>query len=213
MNDAYVQYGCGLSAPKSWRNFDASPTLQMQRLPLLGSLFRSSLFSNKGFLIFPLNVEHADIVSGLPLKKESCDAIYCSHILEHLALNDFRLALRNTYSYLKPGGVFRLVLPDLETLAREYLESEDPQASLKFMDESKLGFKDRPRGALGMLRRLLGNSAHLWMWDFESLSLELKEAGFKEIRRAEFGDSADPQFKAVEDPLRWKDCLGMECRK
>ena len=38
MNSPYVQYGCGLSAPHEWLNFDASPILRLQKLPLLGQL-------------------------------------------------------------------------------------------------------------------------------------------------------------------------------
>ena len=30
----YVQYGCGLSAPAGWMNFDASPTLRFERSPI-----------------------------------------------------------------------------------------------------------------------------------------------------------------------------------
>src|SRR5262245_22988509 len=30
----YVQYGCGLSAPDDWLNFDASPTLWLQLIPV-----------------------------------------------------------------------------------------------------------------------------------------------------------------------------------
>ena len=212
MNE-YIQYGCGLSAPPGWRNFDASPTLRTQRLPLLGGVFRSSLFSNKGFLIFPINVEYGDIVRGLPVEPSTCTAIYASHILEHLALADFRVALRNTLSYLKQDGTFRLVVPDLRFLAERYLNSKDPQAALQFMDDSKLGFKERAHGPIMKLRSLLGNSAHLWMWDYDSLELELKDAGFREIRRVQFGDSQDPKFSEVEHPERWQDCLGIECRR
>ncbi|MCI5142460.1 MAG: methyltransferase type 11, partial [Candidatus Electrothrix sp. ATG1] len=34
MEKQFIHYGCGLSAPESWLNFDASPTLRLQRIPL-----------------------------------------------------------------------------------------------------------------------------------------------------------------------------------
>jgi hypothetical protein len=34
MTKIYIQYGCGLSAPKEWTNFDVSPTLRIQKLPI-----------------------------------------------------------------------------------------------------------------------------------------------------------------------------------
>jgi hypothetical protein len=134
-------------------------------------------------------------------------------VLEHLALEDLRIALRHTYDYLKPGGVFRCVLPDLEELARDYLSGNQLQPAIRFMEQSSLGCKHRPRNLSGFLREWLGNSQHLWMWDFRSLVVELQQAGFVEIRRAQFGDAADARFRDVEDAGRWERCLGMECRR
>jgi len=201
----FVQYGCGLTAPTNWENYDVSPTLRVQKVPLLGALV--------GGPKFPKNIRLGDICKGLSLPDSCADAMYCSHTLEHLALEDLRIALRHTFRILKPGGVFRFVLPDLRRLAREYVESKDPNASLVFMEASVLGKNKRPRGLIGVLRTLIGNSSHLWMWDFESLSVELAKAGFVDIRRAEIGDSKLPEFKDVEALDRWKGELGMECRK
>ena len=206
MDSQYVQYGCGLCAPSGWRNFDTSPTLRLQKLPLVGARIR-----NAGNEPFPKNVEYGDIVRGLPVPAQASKGVYCSHVLEHLALDDFRVALRNSYDYLQEGGVFRFVLPDLERLAQDYLKSDAPDAAAVFMEETYLGKKNRPKGVNGFVRQWMGNSAHLWMWDFKSMSAELGRAGFRQVRRAEFGDSKDSRFREVEEPHRWQGCLGMEC--
>lgn len=203
----YVQYGCGWCAPADWRNFDASPTLRYERLPVIGR------FYVKNESRFPENVEYGDIVHGLPLPDGSCRGVYCSHVLEHLALEDLRRALRNTHRILGREAVFRLVMPDLEHLTRKYLSDQSPQAALAFMIETALGRERRRRGLMGLALEWLGNSQHLWMWDFKSLRQELESAGFVEIRRAAFGDSPDPAFKDVEESERWHECLGVECRK
>lgn len=207
-NSDYIQYGCGLCAPLTWRNFDVSPTLRLQRIPLFGRLFRGGRIP-----IWPDNVEYGDIVSGLPIKADSCQAVYCSHVLEHLALENLRIALGNTYSYLAPGGIFRFVLPDLEFYVHAYVDSNAPDAALNFMEGTLLGTKTRKRGIIGIARSFWGNSSHLWMWDFKSMTHELEQVGFESIRRAQFGDSQDQNFEAVEDPGRWENCLGIECRK
>lgn len=207
MNE-YVQYGCGQCAPAGWRNFDASPTLRLQKLPAIGRFM-----NNGGYERFPANVSYGDIVEGLPIEANSCDALYCSHILEHLALNDFRTALKHSYMYLKEGGIFRCVVPDLEFLAKDYLESPEPVAAFEFMESTYLGRQTRPRNLGGFIREWLGNSAHLWMWDFKSLALELERTGFRKIRRAAFGDSSLSRFKDVENPGRWENCLGIECTR
>ncbi len=211
----YVQYGCGLSAPVEWINFDTSPTLRIQKTPLLGSLLKNQLYC-----IFPANVRIGDIIKGLPVPDNSCAGLYCSHTLEHLSLNDFRTALKNSYAILQPGGLFRCVVPDLETYARQYvaeLESGDTQASHRFLspwgERAMLGVESRPRGVKGFLGAMLGNSHHLWMWDHQSLADELTRAGFTNLRRCAFNDSADPMFRYVEDPNRFVSAVAIECSK
>lgn len=208
MNESkYIQYGCGWSAPSQWQNFDASPTLRFERIPIIGRLY------TKNKSRFPSNVEYGDIVKGLPIERDSCAGVYCSHVLEHLTLSDFRTALRNTKEILRPTGIFRLVLPDLEHSINNYSQNTSAGAAPTFMRETSLGHENRARGFLGLINTWLGNSQHLWMWDYKSIEKELESAGFIEIRKANFGDSPDPFFNTVEDKGRWDDCLGVECRK
>jgi SAM-dependent methyltransferase len=206
-NDHYVQYGCGFSAPVGWKNFDASLTLAFERLPLVGRLYI------KNESRFPENVEYGDIVKGLPVAHDSCKGVYCSHILEHLSFNDFKVALSNTYKILQPGGIFRLVLPDLEYSVRHYLSDPSSDAASAFMRETYLGNENRPRGLKNLVISWLGNSQHLWMWDYKSIEQELNKAGFVVVRRAFFGDSSDAMFFGVEERSRWDNCLGVECKK
>ena len=203
----YMQYGCGNSAPEGWLNFDASPTMRFERLPVIGAMY------TRNAKRFPRNVRYGDIIQGLPIPPDSCAVIYCSHVLEHLALEDFSLALSNTFKYLKPGGTFRLVLPDLEQLAMNYLSDNSEWAAGKFMEASCLGKTKRIRGVQGLFSAWLGNSAHLWMWDEKSMREQLKKVGFMEIRRAMFGDAEDARFSEVEERERFEGCLAMQCRK
>jgi predicted SAM-dependent methyltransferase len=143
----------------------------------------------------------------------SVTAAYCSHVLEHLALDEFRTTLRHVFTYLKPGGTFRFVLPDLEALVRAYASSTDAEAASTFMRESYLGVDSQGKGVSRLLRMLFGRSAHLWMWDEKNMTRELAAAGFTAIRRAQMGDNPDPRFADVEDAGRWENCLGMECRR
>jgi SAM-dependent methyltransferase len=207
----YVQYGCGLCAPEKWENFDASPTLRIQKVPVLGTLMKGSLN-----VVFPDNVRYGDIVKGLPVAENFCDGVYCSHTLEHLALNDFRKALLNTYRILKSGGIFRCVVPDLEWSAREYvnmLTKGDNTANVRFFDDTMLGTVNRPKSIKSLIASFYGNSNHLWMWDFFSLSHELSVAGFKEIRKCAFNDCIDEAFKGVEEHTRFHNALALECKK
>jgi ubiquinone/menaquinone biosynthesis C-methylase UbiE len=205
----YVQYGCGFTAPDEWINYDASPTLRFERLPLLGKLY------TRNKQRFPENVKYGDIVAGLPEKADSCDAVYCSHILEHLAYEDFLTALKHTCLILKPGGTFRGVVPDLKSAVLNYIDDyeriESPASNL--MQNTMLGVGSRPKTISSRIKSLYGNSKHFWMWDYKSLAFELKKAGFTNIRPCEYGDSADPMFKLVEEKDRFFNAAAFDCKK
>ncbi|WP_142688384.1 class I SAM-dependent methyltransferase [Chitinophaga polysaccharea] len=209
----YVQYGCGpFSAPAGWKNYDSSPTLRLQRVPLIGKLLKPAMH-----VTFHPDVLKGDILKGLPgIKESSCDGIYCSHVLEHLAYNDCLLAIRNTFHILKPGGYFRCVVPDLAGAARRYiaqLSENDPKANTGFMEETLLGKEERVRGFKQLIQLALGNREHLYMWDHLSLSHQLAAAGFKNIRHCAFNDSPDSMFKLVEEEIRFNNAVALEATK
>lgn len=207
---SYVQYGCAFSAPAGWVNFDSSPTVRFERLPVIGRLY------TKNSTRFPPTVRYGDVVAGLPVEAGSCRGVYASHVLEHLCLDDCRTALRETLRILAEGGIFRLVVPDLQICAERYLSAVgagDAGAAIRFLDDTGLGVRSRPRTPHGLASRLFGNSAHQWMWDETSLRAELEGAGFTAIRRAHLGDSDDPMFGVAEDPVRFVDACAMEARR
>jgi len=207
MAEQYVQFGCGTTAPKSFRNFDAGPVFWLQKyMPFL-----KSLLLKRGLPDYPRNIEYCDVTKGFPIAPGTVKAVYCSHVLEHMTLEEFRSTLRNTFSILEPGGTFRLVLPDLEWYVRTYIESPDPDAASRFVGEV-WGTASRGTGLSEFSRAVFGRSAHLWMWDEKNITLELANAGFVNIRRARFGDNPDPHFREVESEGRWENCLGMECQ-
>jgi predicted SAM-dependent methyltransferase len=203
----YLHYGCGWCAPDGWLNFDASPTLRIERLPIIGKLCQRNARR------FPANVRYGNIVRGLPVATASCEAIYCSHVLEHLALEEFEKAVENTFVYLRPGGTFRLVVPDLEQLARNYLSNSETLAAARFMEHAHLGARRRARGLSGFLVEWLGNSSHRWMWDEKALRYKLNEHGFSRTRRAAFNDSENKRFMEVEEKARFDECLAIEAIK
>lgn len=209
----YVHYGCGQAAPPEWRNFDVSPTLRIQKTPIIGAILKKSLGQ-----VFDKNVQFGDITDGLPgIKDGTVDGAYCSHVLEHMSLEHFRTALRNTYKMLKPGGIFRIIMPDLEVLVRDYVNDKDvkhdPEASITLIKRMMMGVEVRPRNFMAVTKHLFGYLEHLWLWDWESTEKELRDAGFTNIRRCEFNDSADPMFKLVENKKRWELVVKFEAIK
>jgi predicted SAM-dependent methyltransferase len=70
----------------------------------------------------------------LPFGDNECDAVYHSHVLEHLRPEEAARLLAECFRVLKPGGTLRIAVPDLEGIARHYLHTletaaNDPAAS------------------------------------------------------------------------------------
>ena len=104
-----LNVGCGLIAPSGWTSFDSSFTLKLARIPIVGKNILRVINGPD----WPSSVLCGDIVKGLNISFESCDLIFASHVLEHISLSDFHIAMNNIYSYLKKGGIFRTIVPDL----------------------------------------------------------------------------------------------------
>lgn len=62
-----------------------------------------------------------DLRKGIPLANQSVEVVYQSHILEHFKKDGAAALINECSRVLKPGGVIRIVVPDLEMIVRNYL--------------------------------------------------------------------------------------------
>lgn len=216
----YVQYGAGNIAIPGWVNFDASPTLRLQKIPLLGKLLQPKLNC-----VFDDDIRYGNIVKGLPIAPNSVSGLFCSHVLEHLSYMDFMTALKNSFEYLKPGGVFRIIVPDLEFYIKEYQKTlasdnpgEWPFAAIEFCKGTCFGVKGSRSGFVDRLTDAFRNSNHRWMWDYWSMSQVLTDHGFVNVKRFQQGDCDDEMFLRPERDHQFGDRsasygLALECTK
>ena len=212
-----VQFGCGLSNPDGWLNYDSTPSLFIRKIPFSVQLAK---VANKAIgarlprisaslkNVIYSNAMYGDIVKGLPCRDNSVDLLYASHVLEHLPLKEFRIALKECRRILKEGGAFRAVVPNLRYYIDQYLDSTSPMKSIDFCLETGMGADS----FANLLSRIRGDSHHI-MYDQESMMNELCNAGFQGVRHAFFGDSGRKEFAEVEDVSRWSfpSCIGFEC--
>ena len=68
------------------------------------------------------DVKAHDLRNPLPFSDNFADAIYCSHFLEHLDIEMADKFLSECLRCLKPGGILRIVVPDFERMAKDYLK-------------------------------------------------------------------------------------------
>lgn len=92
-----LNVGCGGVLHPDWVNLDSSAVL-------------------------PGVVKH-DLRRGLPFPDGAFDAIFGSHVLEHLDPEAAERLLREVHRVLRPGGIARIVVPDLESIANLYLDA------------------------------------------------------------------------------------------
>jgi predicted SAM-dependent methyltransferase len=63
----------------------------------------------------------ANLRRGIPFPDGDFGVVYHSHLLEHLQRRDAEQLIAECFRVLRPGGVVRIVVPDLEATVREYL--------------------------------------------------------------------------------------------
>jgi SAM-dependent methyltransferase len=188
-----LNLGCGLVRPDGWTNTDSSLNSLLQKFPLGKGLARrlSRTVYDAG------NATYMNLNRPWPYGDESVDVVYASHLFEHLTRKHATLFLNEAYRTLKPGGVIRLVVPDLQQLAREYVtraESGDPEASHEFLYCLNLHrdgqYGDGRRLPVRVVNRLQAfPSQHKYMYDRLSLRARLEAAGFVDLLDGRYGES------------------------
>lgn len=194
-----LNIGCADSVADGWINLDSSPTLRISTIPLAGKFLVRAVNRPTKFD----NAVYGDIVRGLKVEPDSCDLVFASHVLEHLTMPDFDVALRNIYAYLRPHGLLRVIVPDLRAFIDSYRsEAEDAatagEAAPRFMSQTGLAWECSRASYAARLREALSNSRHQTMWDEPSLTAALRRHGFRNIRTCGYGEWGDERFATVE---------------
>jgi len=69
------------------------------------------------------NVIRHDLRKGIPFPDGSFDAAYASHVLEHFCRKDGKRFVEECFRVIRPEGVVRMAVPDLERVCRLYLDA------------------------------------------------------------------------------------------
>ena len=100
--------------------------------------------------------------------------IYACHVLEHFPLKPssfqpftWKDALKSWKDALKPGGVLRIAVPDIEAVCKYYVNTGDLDILYAFFyGGQKYDF-----------------DFHYHCWSFDTLKRDLEDLGFKEVKR------------------------------
>ena len=81
----------------------------------------SSEWTNLDFISTGEGVMAHNLLSGIPFESESFDLVYHSHLLEHFTKEDGEKLIAECFRVLRPGGILRIAVPDLESIVKNYL--------------------------------------------------------------------------------------------
>jgi len=124
-------------------------------------------FVNVDMVKTPAVDMQADIKFLSGIDNDSVDLIYTCNTIEHLSRYEIGSTLKRWYKILKPGGILRVSVPDLEAVFKYYNKTKD---------------------LMGIYNTLYGGQKnefgfHHWGWDFKTLKRDLEKIGFKDVRR------------------------------
>jgi len=200
-----INLGCGLSIAPGWINIDNSPNARLARYPWIRrTLWKLGILSDRLYSVgWSDSIHTYDLKKTLPYKDSSVDYVYTSHFLEHLELKDSQRLMSEVFRILKPGGIVRVVIPDLALGARQYVAAieanpDDANAANDFLNWLQL---NRPE-----LR-----DPHLWMYDAPSLTAILRECGFINAVVCEYKKGRVPDCDILDN--RPEDSLHLEAEK
>jgi predicted SAM-dependent methyltransferase len=134
-----------------------------------------------------------DLRRGLPLDDESCELIYSSHFFEHLEYAQGVRLMRDCYRALRPGGVFRISLPNFKGLFEAYLKGDgeyvDGVQIREVLPEVEAGTETLVDHInYGVYQY----GEHKCVYDEEKLLLILQRIGYSSVAPSEFREGVDP---------------------
>ena len=162
------------------------------------------------FNSLPKNIMIHDLTNGIPFDSDSVDAVYHSHMLEHLDRGVAEKFLLEVKRVLKAGGIHRLVVPDFEKACKAYIshiavcetnadECHNHDAHIAALIEQSVRKESFGTNKQKPLRRLIENAilgdarkrgeTHQWMYDGISLKALLVSLGYKEVLIQDYNKS------------------------
>jgi len=202
LNFKKFHLGCGIIFLKNYLNIGFWTNLEQNKL-----------YANPNGVVDTVLLNF-DLTNGIPASDNSLEVVYHSHMLEHLTNNEGIEFLRECNRVLQPGAIMRLLVPDLESFSKKYVEGDD-----YFFDAYRKEALDNDsslyptRGAIFM--GMLHNHGHKMGYDFETLQYVLKQTGFTNVKKTMFQESQLADIQEIEPyaPLRAAESLCIECIK
>ena len=137
---------------------------EITNLPFIGmNKIHESKFKNK------YHISH-DCTLPIPLKDNSVDIIQSEDVMEHIEFNQLKNCINEMYRILKPGGLFRLSMPDYNCDVLKNRSEKDSNGNIIF---DKVG-----GGKCDFINKKVRNGGHVWFPVYSSVKSLLESTNF-----------------------------------
>jgi hypothetical protein len=174
-------------------------TLRKAKRPLrleIGGLHR-----RKGWVVTNVNAitpNYLDATKRWPIEDGAVSVVYADNVIEHIPLQAGRALLAEAYRCMQPGGVIRLVTPDIRSHVELYLAGAPSVGGTVGATYRELGLVvEHP---VDLLRIPIGQFGHHvgYVYDFDTLASELIRAGFHSPQRCDLGKSTHADLGGLD---------------
>jgi predicted SAM-dependent methyltransferase len=165
-----LNVGCGTDYKKGWVNIDNNSDNNIKKLDL-----------------------NWDLRNRLPFDDNSATFIYSEHFFEHLTPEEAHTTIQDLMRTLKPNGVMRIAMPDLQVVVDTYIHvplDKDPVINNYGMDFIKTRAE--------WINMSFSWWGHKWLYDWEELQRRLKDAGYTKVMRCHINKSRYPELRNLE---------------
>jgi hypothetical protein len=141
---------------------------------------------------------YLDATKPWPVKENTVEYLFSDNVIEHLSLQAGRTMLKEAHRCMRPGGVIRLVTPDLRAHVHMYLSGDTALDSDASTHYRTLGLTvEHP---VDLVRIPIASFGHHqgYLYDFETLAAELESAGFSSPIRYDLGVSPHPALAGLD---------------
>jgi hypothetical protein len=173
----------------------------LERAPRPLKIEIGGLQPREGWVVTNVNAtarNFLDATERWPVEDGAAEMVYADNMIEHITLDQARRMLRECFRCIRPGGVVRIVTPDLRAHVDLYLSGRDATTSPAGNYYRAIGLVvehpvDLVRIPIASFNHHLG-----YLYDFETLQHELVAAGFGDVVRCEQGESAHPDLVGLD---------------
>ncbi|HCN84102.1 MAG TPA: hypothetical protein DIT07_10865, partial [Sphingobacteriaceae bacterium] len=139
------------------------------------------------------------------IKDESLEGIYTEHCLEHISYEKCLVNFKEFYRMLKKGGTVRVIVPDGEIYIDLYQQKKtNKNVSLPYGEDEAT--------PMISINRIFRSHGHRFIYDYETMELLLKQAGFTTVKKEVFRNGNDNRL-LIDSPERIIESLYLEAVK